>query len=216
MAVLTESQPARSARYVVIDYEGTGSKAGVPEGVVEIAAVAVCQSNIIDQLEFRLNPGIKIPAHISRIHGIYDKDLVGAPSLDEVRPKLVGFLNGMLLVAHNACVERRMLEHTLPDLRITGLLDSLRLSRKLFPQEKRHGLDDLILRFSLENKLADTCPNSSRHSALFDAQATALAFLHLLDEIGPECSVDEIISLCGINTTLANRAIGETQRSLFD
>lgn len=207
---------ARSARYVVIDYEGTGCKAGVPEGVVEIAAVAVCQSKIVDQLEFRLNPGMKIPPRISRIHGIYDEDVVGAPSLNEVRPKLMDFLDGMLLVAHNACVERRMLEHTLPDLRITALLDSLRLSRKIFPQEKRHGLDDLVLRFSLENKLADNCPNSHRHSALFDAQATAMAFLHLLDEIGPERSVDEIISLCGINTTLASGAIGATQRSLFD
>lgn len=207
---------AQNALYVVVDYEGTGSKAGVSEGVVEIAAVAVFQSNIVGKLEFRLNPEIPIPPHISRIHGIYDEHVVGSPSLNEVRPNLAGFLNGMLLVAHNASVERRMLEHSFPDLRIAGLLDSLRLSRKLFPQEQRHGLDALITRFALEGRLAEVCPGLDRHSALFDAQATALAFLHLLDEVGPECTVDQIVSMCGIATSLTSAPIPDPQRTLFD
>jgi DNA polymerase-3 subunit epsilon len=39
-----------------------------------------------------VNPGVPIPIEASMVHGIYDKDVAGAPKFEEIAPKLFKFL----------------------------------------------------------------------------------------------------------------------------
>jgi DNA polymerase-3 subunit epsilon len=88
----------------------------------------------------------------------------GAPTFDAIAPGLFERLDGKLFIAHNASFDRGFLRS---EFRRAGfafnpdVLCTVRLSRALFPAEKRHGLDALVERHALVP--------SDRHRALADA-----------------------------------------------
>jgi DNA polymerase-3 subunit epsilon len=88
-----------------------------------------------------------------------------APSFEEVAPELYRRLEGRVLVAHNARFDYGFLRH---EFRRAGyryvapVLCTVKLSRKLYPHERRHNLDTLLERHGL------TC--EARHRALPDAR----------------------------------------------
>ncbi len=137
--------------YVVLDLEGTGAQHKEKEGIVDIAGVLVKSGEIgITKFQKRLNPEIEIPPFISKIHGIWNKDVETEPIFNEIKEELLKFLNGQILIAHNASVEWRVLNFKLPEYQPPVILDTLRLSRKLYPNLSQHNLDALIKNFQLE------------------------------------------------------------------
>jgi DNA polymerase III subunit epsilon len=145
-----------------VDLETTGgstSEHRITEvGVVEVGPAGVSRwSSLVD-------PQQPIPSFIQQLTGITNAMVRGAPTFEAIAPALFERLNGKLFVAHNAAFDRGFLRG---EFRRAGLafdpdvLCTVRLSRALFPAEKRHGLDALVERHALVP--------SDRHRALADA-----------------------------------------------
>jgi DNA polymerase-3 subunit epsilon len=156
------SKPAVEEPIVFVDLETTGgstSEHRITEiGVVEVGPAGVTRwSSLVD-------PQQPIPSFIQQLTGITNAMVRGAPTFDAIAPELFKRLNGKLFIAHNASFDRGFLRG---EFRRAGLafdpdaLCTVRLSRALFPSEKRHGLDALVERHALVP--------SDRHRALADA-----------------------------------------------
>ncbi len=88
--------------FLVLDLETTGFPA--PDvGIVEIAIMSHEGEILVNTL---INPRRLIPPRASKIHGIYDADVVNAKTFDEIYPELVTLLSSRYVVAYNASFEQ--------------------------------------------------------------------------------------------------------------
>lgn len=83
------------------DLETTGVNVG-SDRIVEISIVRVNIDNSTDILTKKVNPTIPIPLCTSKIHGIYDKDVIDCPKFKELAPQLYQFLNNCDLAGFNS------------------------------------------------------------------------------------------------------------------
>ncbi len=178
--------------FTVVDLETTGATPGFAK-ITEIGAVRLEGGREVATFSSLVNPGIRIPAMITGITGIDDATVADAPPIDVVLPRFVGFAADSVLVAHNAHFDLSFLDYELGRLQRRTFprpaLDTLRLARKLCPQQ-RCSLKALSYRFDTQVKPV--------HRALQDAQATAellLLFLSWLQEQGMS-TLEEVARFC--------------------
>lgn len=146
-----------------VDLETTGAR-HEEDRITEIGIVSVESDGRIEQWSSFINPGMPIPAFIQQLTGIRDEMVADAPSFEALMPELQQRLDGGLFIAHNARFDYGFLRQAFartghafrPDI-----LCTVRLSRLLFPQKKKHNLDTLIARHALVPQ--------ARHRALADA-----------------------------------------------
>ncbi|HKB83657.1 MAG TPA: exonuclease domain-containing protein [Burkholderiales bacterium] len=149
---------------IFLDLETTGATAH-SDRITEIGLVEVDRGRHIGEWSSLVNPGRPIPPLIESLTGITDAMVAGAPTFAELARDLHERLAGKTLVAHNARFDFGFLRS---EFRRVGLkydpdvLCTVRLSRRLYPQERRHNLDSIIERYGL------ACDN--RHRALADAR----------------------------------------------
>lgn len=134
--------------FICIDTETTGL---LPhqDRIIEIGLVRVEGGKEVDRFHSLLNPGILLPDIITEITGITDRDLVDAPEFADIANELSGLLDGALFVAHNADFDLRFIQHEFARIEqeyFPERLCTVRLSRMLYPQERRHNLAALIAR----------------------------------------------------------------------
>lgn len=145
-----------------VDLETTGGSVAehrITEiGIVQVGADGVSRwSTLVD-------PGQPIPPFIQSLTGITDDMVRGAPTFASLATELFERLDGRLFVAHNASFDRGFLRSEFQRAGFAfnpDVLCTVKLSRALWPHEKRHGLDALIGRHALEPL--------ARHRALADA-----------------------------------------------
>ncbi|MBE3031950.1 MAG: GIY-YIG nuclease family protein, partial [Actinobacteria bacterium] len=178
--------------FTVVDLETTGATPGFAK-ITEIGAVRLEGGREVDTFSSLVNPGVRIPEMITGITGIDDATVADAPPIDVVLPRFVGFAADSVLVAHNAQFDLSFLDYELGRLQRRTFprpaLDTLRLARKLCPQQ-RCSLHSLSERFDTKVKPV--------HRALQDAQATAellLLFLSWLQEQGMS-TLEEVARFC--------------------
>ncbi len=166
--------------YLMLDVETTGGNP-VADRITEIAAVRVEEGREVARWSTLVNPGTRIPAFIQSLTGISNAMVADAPGFDEVAPRLLELLDGAVLVAHNARFDHGFLKNEFErlqiDLRVKSLC-TVRLSRKLYPQHRSHGLDAIMSRHGLQSM--------ARHRAMGDVDMV-LAWLRIATaELGPE------------------------------
>ncbi len=168
--------------FVVVDLETAGSSPETAE-IIEIGAIKLQGGEVLGSFESLLKPRGAIPTAISRITGIYPEDVAQAPPLEEVLPAFWSFIEGTVLVAHNAVFDRGFLEKAALRHLGHGLhnpdICTLRLARRLLPELPRKGLDALAIHFEVTNM--------ARHRAMGDAQVTA----HVLGELLAQAQKEE-------------------------
>ncbi|MHB1374412.1 MAG: exonuclease domain-containing protein [Thauera sp.] len=146
-----------------VDIETTGGPAQ-RESITEIGIVQVDEDGVREWSTL-VRPESRIPDYIQRLTGIDDDMVADAPRFADIADEIFDRLDGRLFVAHNARFDHG---HLRAAFRRAGLdmrpqvLCTVKLSRRLFPDHRRHGLDHLIERHGLV--VAD------RHRALGDAQ----------------------------------------------
>jgi DNA polymerase-3 subunit epsilon len=154
---------ANFERLVFIDLETTGTHP-VSDRITEIGIVEVDASGQAKRWSTLINPEIPIPPFIQTLTGIDNAMVRNAPLFAEVAEDLLTRLQGSLFIAHNARFDygflRNAFKHAGYSLRCE-VLCTVKLSRKLFPEEAKHNLDTLIQRHGL-------VPDG-RHRALADA-----------------------------------------------
>jgi DNA polymerase III epsilon subunit-like protein len=181
-------------RYVAIDVEGTASPAGQPEGLVEVAAVEFTLDRPAGRtIHSLLDPGMPITAIGTRIHGLHDSDVAGQPTLTSLCPRLSGLIDGAVVVAHNARVDWGLMHRDCPQLQPAAAVDTLRISRALWPELRQHGLDPVIERLGIQVDLPAGSTRGGRHTALHDATATVQIFIRMV-----ETARDRSLGLVGL------------------
>ena len=138
--------------------------------IVEIGAVRMRGFEAVDEFERLVDPGVAMPATITRITGLETRDLRGAPRIERVLPEFLEFAAGAVLVAHNASFDVGFVDAELSRLRgrrlAAPVIDTVMLARRLLAGRlPRMNLGTLAERFDTEVR---PC-----HRALPDAQATA-------------------------------------------
>src|SRR5690606_19459386 len=104
-----------------------------------------------------------------------------APVFSEVREMLREKLRGAIFVAHNARFDYGFIKSEFRRLKepfSARVLCTVKLSRTLYPQFRRHGMDALIARHGLVSV--------ERHRAMGDVQSMQAFFETALAEHGPE------------------------------
>jgi DNA polymerase-3 subunit epsilon len=145
-----------------VDLETTGGSVA-EHRITEIGVVQVDQGGV-SRWSTLVNPEQPIPAFIQSLTGITDDMVRDAPTFASFAAELFERLNGNLFIAHNASFDRGFLRGEFQRVGLTfnpDVLCTVKLSRALWPHEKRHGLDALIERHALEPM--------ARHRALADA-----------------------------------------------
>lgn len=154
-----------SQSVVFVDLETTGGNP-LNDRITEIAIVRVSEGEVDFEWSSLVNPERPIPPNIVRFTGITDDMVAEAPTFHALADEIRDRLAGALFVAHNARFDYGFLKNEFRRIEqpfFAKVLCSVKLSRALYPQHHRHGLDALIERHGL------TC--SARHRALGDARA---------------------------------------------
>ena len=90
------------AVYTVFDFETTGMSYNFGDKIVEAAFVRFSLTDgIIDEFTTLIDPRIDIPYSASMVHGIYDKDVKGAPSFGNFVHNILNIIDNTILVGHN-------------------------------------------------------------------------------------------------------------------
>ena len=138
--------PLNKAKYVVLDLETTGLSCRY-DRVIEFGAVRIENGFETGRLDILINPGRKLPHKITEITKITDQMLKSAPTMDEAFPKILEFMEGAILVTHNADFDFSFLQEELVrcgrPILTNPVIDTLALSRYLFPQSRGHTLGNL-------------------------------------------------------------------------
>lgn len=147
-----------------VDLETTGATATI-DRITEIGIIEVDADGAVHEWQQLINPGVRIPPFIEQLTGISNDMVASAPSFAEVAAEALRRLEGRLFIAHNARFDYSFLKNEFKRLGIVfraPVVCTVKLSRALFPEHKRHNLDALIERHGLWA--------AARHRALADAQ----------------------------------------------
>jgi DNA polymerase III subunit epsilon len=133
-------------RLVFLDIETTGLSAKT-EKITEIAALVYEEGKLIQTFSTLVNPKIDIPYHITNITGITNSMVQNAPTFQDIAKELRGLLFDKIFIAHNAQFdygfikeEYRRLDHDFREVQLC----TAKLSRRLYPENRRHNLDEII------------------------------------------------------------------------
>ena len=182
--------PWRDGDFCVVDLETTGLDPARDE-IISWAALPVTRGRLrVGELRHRLVRPRRMPdADTIVIHGLREADLAGAPALSDTLGELTEAMEGRVLVAHVAAVERGFLEAALAGTGVRlprPIVDTAALGRELLRRRGR-GAPVMIGLEPLAEELG--VPVHRPHTADGDALTTAQVFLALatlLDTFTPQ------------------------------
>ena len=168
-------------KLIVLDTETTGLEVDQGHRIVEVGAVALEDRRRTDvHFHSYLNPQRSIDEEAEKVHGLSIERLSNEPEFSEIAESFLEFVEGSILVIHNAAFDLGFLNAELkrasskyPALEeICNVEDTLLMARSKFPGQ-RNSLDALANRFEISGY------DRSFHGALLDANILADVYIHL-------------------------------------
>ena len=133
--------------FVIFDTETTGFSP-INDRVLEIGAVKVRDGKKLGEKTWLINPKRSIPWYVENVHHITSDMLKDRPTFDQVYPEFLEFIDGSVLIAHNAPFDIRMMSAEAARAGMpapkNAVLDSLALFRNWYPDLKSHQLGDIV------------------------------------------------------------------------
>ncbi|HOA85390.1 MAG TPA: exonuclease domain-containing protein, partial [Bacillota bacterium] len=169
--------PEFDGEFVVFDIETTGLSAQNCK-IIEIGAVLVSGGKIGDRFHTFVDPEEPISNEITRLTGIDDSMVTGAPSQTEAVAAFLEFAGDRTLVAHNADFDVGFVRIACERAGMpfeNSYLDTLALSRYINTDLKNHRLDTLADYFGLGS--------FRHHRAHEDAEILAGIFLRMTEKM---------------------------------
>lgn len=187
LALDLEQQPLKGfpEHFFILDCETTGGRP-VRDRMTELAWIEIKEGKIVGHHDQLFDPDIPIPPWIQKLTGISNRMVEVQPHFKQCADELYERLNQQVIMAHNARFDYGFLKN---EFRRCGksftakTFCSVKLSRKLYPEQKRHGLDHIINRCAIKLQ--------SRHRAMTDVLAV-LAFLRQACRDFPEQELHQI------------------------
>ncbi len=146
-----------------VDIETTGGSLSKSR-IIEVAIIRVENEKVTDVFNSLINPQDHVPKEILDFTGIDERELELAPTFYDLKDEIFELLNDSVFVAHNVRFDYAFLkkEFGLQEVKFNATqICTVKLSRKLFPNFRKHNLDAIIDRFNFQVK--------NRHRALDDA-----------------------------------------------
>jgi exodeoxyribonuclease X len=160
--------------YAVVDVEGNGGK---PPDLVELAVAPIVRGEIQEPTSWLVKPAQPIKSFATRIHGITQDNVADAPNFAAIADEVRESLAVPALIAHNAHVDIDVLRRKLPGWQPPEVFDTLKLARRLLPNQPSYKLGMLVRTLDLAEGLSgDLVP----HRATYDVLVTARLFVRLM------------------------------------
>ena len=211
-------------KLIVLDTETTGLEVDQGHRIVEVGAVALEDRRRTDvHFHSYLNPQRSIDEEAEKVHGLSMERLAGEPEFSEIAESFLEFIEGSILVIHNASFDLGFLNSELkrassnyPFLEeICDVEDTLLMARNKFPGQ-RNSLDALASRFEVSGY------DRSFHGALLDANILADVYMHLtggqskFEFISADSNSNSDLNPRNLNVDLKKFPISEVQLSKED
>ena len=162
--------------YVVLDLETTGLDPTWNE-IIEIGAIRVRDNSVVDSFSQLVKPLEPVDDFISELTGITNDMLEEAPRINTVLPLFLDFVGEDIVIGHNVNFDINFLydncQEYLSKPFTNDFVDTMRISKRLFPEERHHRLSDLEKRFNLQS--------SNAHRALSDVILTNQCYEYMLN-----------------------------------
>ncbi|XID94351.1 ATP-dependent DNA helicase DinG [Paenibacillaceae bacterium WGS1546] len=166
-------------KFAVLDFETTGMSSDKDE-IIQAGLAFVDETGAVSSTYASfVRPSRPIPDDVTRLTGIRDEDVAGAPELDDVLREIVPRLQDVVLVGHNVYFDAHFLQAALDRcgyLPYAGrMLDTVELARVVYPTQSSYALSSLTDAFGISH--------DRPHQADSDAVATAELFIRCRDKL---------------------------------
>ena len=161
--------------YCVLDLETTGFSA-TTEKITEVGIMKVKDGKVLEEFSTFVNPEKHIPQRVTEVTNITDEMVKDAETIDKVFPKILKFIEGSVLVAHNAGFDIGFLKQNAKKLGYEfdyTYVDTLSLAKDLFPNYKKYKLGKIAENLGIKVEVA--------HRALDDVDTTVKVFNVMID-----------------------------------
>ena len=168
------------ASYCVFDFETTGLSARYDK-IIEFGAVKVKDGLIIDSMDLFIDPEMELSELTTNLTHITTDMVRGKTKIKEALKIMKEFIGDSILVSHNASFDVGFLNEAFVnngEKEIKNpVIDTLSLSRYLFPNNKAHSLGAVARQFevSYDEKVA--------HRANYDAEVLNYVWLAMLSRL---------------------------------
>ena len=163
--------------YCVLDLETTGLSAKT-EKITEIGIMKIKNGEVLEKFCKFVNPEKPIPQKVQEVTNITDDMVADSPTIEELFPKVLEFIKGSVLVAHNAAFDIGFLKNVAKGLGYEfdyTYVDTLPLARRLYPDLKKHKLGKIAEHLKIKVEVA--------HRALDDVDTTVKILNVMMEEL---------------------------------
>lgn len=156
--------------YVSLDLETTGFSPEYCE-IIEIACIRYRNGVEVDSFSSLVKPNDidSVEDHITKLTGITPNMLQSAPTIDVVFPQALSFIGDDIIVAHKASFDINFMYDNMERLGLgvfgNDYIDTMRMSRRLFPDFVNHKLKTLVKQFHISDDVAHRSESDARQAA---------------------------------------------------
>lgn len=173
--------PLNKAKYVVFDLETTGLSIRY-DRITEFGAVIFEHGSIVKSVDLFINPEIPIPLMIQQKTRITDDMVRNKPTIEQTIDEILNIFDGAILVSHNIAFDVGFINEALRRMGREPLhhpmIDTLSLSRYLFPESSAHRLGNLSRNLGITSYNEDDA-----HRADYDARVLNEVWLAMLNKL---------------------------------
>lgn len=181
MNSLNNDQSVSRVPFVAFDFETTGLYPA-RDRIVEFGAVRFRDRAEESTFDALVDPGIEIGGEAGSVSGITPEMVKGKPTVEETIPRFLEFIDGAVLVAHNAEFDLGFLRAALEaaghqDIK-NPIVDTQALAQRAYPRLRSYSLQNLVAELNLPSGNAHRALDDARMCMhLFSACAEALSFM---------------------------------------
>jgi DNA polymerase III epsilon subunit family exonuclease len=178
--------------FVAFDTETTGVNPK-KDRIVEIGAVKYQDGKIVEEKSWLVNPEGKVPWWAEKVHGISTDMVKDEPVFKKVYPEFLEFIDGSVLIAHNAQFDISFITEELKRSRMklppNRVIDSLDLFRKWYPDLESYSLSKVAEHAKIKSDVF--------HRALADSVYVAKIFNKKAKKLGAEATLGDVYADAG-------------------
>jgi DNA polymerase III subunit epsilon len=164
------------SREIIIDAETTGLYHAEGDRIIELCAIVVEHTQLGRMWHKYFDPGVDIKPDATRVHGITNDMLDGAPKFEDVADDFLAFVEGAYLIAHNAPFDegfiRAELQRCGKEPTWLRFIDTIPIAKKKVPG-KKYSLDALCKHYGI------SLAARRLHGATLDCKLLAEVYMRL-------------------------------------